>query len=235
MHQLEIHVDRILASLQASPQRKLEIRTELLQHLLEAYEEEFARTSDADRACARALERLGDPAKLRRDLQAGIPFSFLMACSLQRTLFVFSLQAIVFLPFLLILTLDHEMNVLGESIIDHTWSLLRPVLAGQLVIAFNLFFVGLILDWIDVRSLFATLRIARACLRIIVPFGILMASGSLYTLLAGASWYSVMFVVRWTVLSLTVALAIPLFTSMLKRESTDLHDWKSPFKLLSEA
>jgi hypothetical protein len=234
MHQLEIHVDRILATLQTSPQRKLEIRSELLQHLHEAYEEEFARTSDTDRACTLALERLGDPAQLRRDLQRGIPFPYLMACSLRRTLFVFTLQAIVFLPLLLILTLDHEMKVLSESIIDSTWSLLRPVLAGQLVIAFNLFFVGLILDWIDVRSLFATDRIAKAFLRIFVPFCILLASGSLYALLAGASWYSVMFVVRWTILSFTVALAIPLLTAMLKRESSHFQNWQSTQTILSE-
>ncbi|MCA9095142.1 MAG: hypothetical protein KDA68_16765 [Planctomycetaceae bacterium] len=234
MHQLEIHVDRILASLQASPQRKLEIRSELLQHLNEAYEEEFARTSDADRACTLALERLGDPAQLRRDLQAGIPFPYLMARSFRRTLLVFALQSIVFLPLLLILTLDPEMKVLDESIIANAWSLFRPFLSGQLVIAFNLFFVGLILDWIDVRSLFATHRIARTFLRTFIPFGILLASGSLYSLLAGASWYSVMFVVRWSVLSLTTALAIPLFSSVLKRESSDFHNWQRTQTMLSE-
>ena len=98
----------------------------------------------------------------------------------------------------------------------------------------NLFFVGLILDWIDVRSLFATHRIARTFLRTFIPFGILLASGSLYSLLAGASWYSVMFVVRWSVLSLTTALAIPLFTSMLKRESSDFHNWQRTQTMLSE-
>lgn len=234
MHQLEIHVDRILASLQAPLQRKLEIRSELLQHLLEAYEEEFARTSDADRACTLALERLGDPAQLRRDLQAGIPFPYLMARSFRRTLLVFALQEIVFLPILLILTLDSEMKVLGEPIIENAWSLLRPILAGQFAIVFNLFFIGLILDWIDVRSLLATHRFARAGLRFVIPFGILMASGSLYALLAGASRYGIMFVVRWTAISFAAALVIPFLSSILKRESDRFGNWQQMPTIISE-
>lgn len=234
MHEFETHVDRMIAALQVTPLRKLEIRRELLNHLRCAYEEEFARVSDHERACTIALERLGDPANLRLDLQSGIPVTDLIIRSARRTLLMVVVQALVFLPIFLILTPDPEMKIFNESITQNLGAFARPFLAGQFVIAFNLFLIGLFLEWIDVRSQAVASRWLVTGIKSAVPFVILLASGSLYALLAGASAYSVIFVTRWTAISLSIAFAIPFCVALLKRESSHFQNWQRTPTLVSE-
>lgn len=234
MHEFETHVDWIIASLHVSSSRKLEIRHELLSHLKAAYEEEFARVSDHKCACAMALERLGDPAHLSLELKIGIPVTELIVRSARRTLLIFALQILVFLPVFLILTLDPEMNILSESDTQNLAAFARPFLSGQFVIAFNLFLIGLFLEWIDVRSPVVANRWIGAGIKSAIPFVILMASGSLYALLAGASAYSIFFVSRWIAISLLIAFAVPFVVALLKRETSHLQNWQRKPTLISE-
>ena len=74
MNELMIHVERAVRPIQARERRKLAMRRELLAHLTFIYEEEMARHPDDEPAALRAaLERFGEPAELRRELQASVP------------------------------------------------------------------------------------------------------------------------------------------------------------------
>ncbi|HVX86424.1 MAG TPA: hypothetical protein VH253_16700 [Phycisphaerae bacterium] len=70
---LMIHVERIVRPLRATSARKLRMRRELLAHLQSALDEERERIPDQPAAIAAALKRLGDPAELRRSLDASVP------------------------------------------------------------------------------------------------------------------------------------------------------------------
>lgn len=216
MHSLESHVDQIIASLAASPARKREIRSELLLHLQSAYEEELRRHSDPDQALSAALSRLGNPEQLRRELQLGLPVTDLLFCALRRPLLVILLQMIVLFPLLLIAVLDGEMGIAVSPSIAVILPLLQPFLAGQIVIAFNLFLIGLLHDWFRSRSQnpSRTFRLIRS----VSTFLILLASGTLYVLLSGASMFSLGYAIRWTALSLAVTLLLPLSLSLYNRE-----------------
>ncbi len=74
MIELRKQVERIVRPLRASSHRKNRMREELLVHLGELYEQERAAHPDNESAAlATALERFGDPAALRAELQATVP------------------------------------------------------------------------------------------------------------------------------------------------------------------
>jgi len=72
MHDLKVHVERIVRPIRASGRRKDRMREELLTHLTATYQEEIAREGNESAALARALERFGNPDDLRRELQASV-------------------------------------------------------------------------------------------------------------------------------------------------------------------
>jgi hypothetical protein len=84
MKALRVHVERIVRPIHASVRRKNRMREELLGHLTSAFEDERALAGSDGEAFDRATKRLGDPAVLRRELQASVPwieragFSFLL-------------------------------------------------------------------------------------------------------------------------------------------------------------
>lgn len=61
-------VERVVHPLPTMLARKRRMREELLSHLAAVYEEEAARLGDGDAALARARERFGDPAQVRKEL-----------------------------------------------------------------------------------------------------------------------------------------------------------------------
>ncbi len=158
----------------------------------------------------------------------------LVVRSLRRTAAVIAFQAIVFLPFFLILTLEPEMRILSESALAIRRLAGLPVLVGMFVIAFNLFLIGLFIEWFELRTRIATHPLAGISIRSAVSFFILLPSGSLYALLAGASCDSLAFVSRWTTMSLTVAIAIPLLIFLLKRESTQFWNLQRTQTIIAE-
>ena len=74
MKELMIHVERIVRPVQAFQSRKLSMRRELLAHLQSAAEEEQAHGLDEPTATKRAVERLGNPIELTRQLQSTVPW-----------------------------------------------------------------------------------------------------------------------------------------------------------------
>ncbi|HZZ78006.1 MAG TPA: hypothetical protein VFE62_05790 [Gemmataceae bacterium] len=70
--QLKVLVERAVRPLQASSQRKQEMREELLAHLTAVFEEE-AKTGDEAAALARTTQRFGDPVELAYTLEQAVP------------------------------------------------------------------------------------------------------------------------------------------------------------------
>src|ERR1700722_7000041 len=74
MKQLMIYVERIVRPIRAAESRKLQMRQELLAHLQLAIEDERAHGSDEATAIEAAVQRVGDPAELTRQLQRTVPW-----------------------------------------------------------------------------------------------------------------------------------------------------------------
>jgi hypothetical protein len=73
MHDLMIHIERIVRPIRATQFRKLRMRRELLAHLQAAIDEELHRCPDEAAAIDAAKRRLGDPAELTMQLQRSVP------------------------------------------------------------------------------------------------------------------------------------------------------------------
>jgi hypothetical protein len=73
MKDLKIHVEHTVRPVRASNLRKDRMREELLAHLTQIYQEEFARLGDESEAVAQARRRFGEPAEVTRALQASVP------------------------------------------------------------------------------------------------------------------------------------------------------------------
>ena len=73
MRQLKVQVERVVRPVHASTRRKMKMREELLGHLTASYQEGLANGLKEEDAVRHALERFGDPAVLRADLQASVP------------------------------------------------------------------------------------------------------------------------------------------------------------------
>jgi hypothetical protein len=69
MIEFMVHVERIVRPIQAMDDRKDRMREELLAHLTATYEVEVARQGDAVLARSRAIASLGEPERLRQELQ----------------------------------------------------------------------------------------------------------------------------------------------------------------------
>lgn len=74
-HALRVAVERVVRPVHAEESRKLRMRGELFAHALEAYQDERARGRDPSAARDAAIARVGDPADLTAELQAGVPWS----------------------------------------------------------------------------------------------------------------------------------------------------------------
>ncbi|HVU39398.1 MAG TPA: hypothetical protein VHD86_00005, partial [Xanthobacteraceae bacterium] len=82
MIELRKQVESIVRPIRASNLRKDRMREELLAHLTTIYEEELAsRFGDAAGALAVAVERFGEPAELRAELQASVPLVESVLCT----------------------------------------------------------------------------------------------------------------------------------------------------------
>jgi hypothetical protein len=109
---LKVRVERIVRPIRAKNRRKMKMREELLAHLTASYEDGLAVGLREDIATRRALERFGDPAALRAELQASVPM-------IERVLY-FSLPAhdqirkTSFRPW---------VRRSGESVAHHAWRL----------------------------------------------------------------------------------------------------------------
>ena len=66
------HVERAVRPVVAPLARKMKMRTELLAHLTELYEQELLRADDARDAVAAATRRLGDPQDIARELRSTV-------------------------------------------------------------------------------------------------------------------------------------------------------------------
>jgi hypothetical protein len=73
MRQLKVQVERVVRPICASIRRKMKMREELLGHLTASYQEALANGLKEEDAIRHALERFGDPAVLRAELQASVP------------------------------------------------------------------------------------------------------------------------------------------------------------------
>lgn len=74
MKSLRVQVERVVRPIRASNLRKDRMREELLAHLIRLFDEELARTSDAQSATSEAIRRFGDASLLARELQASVPW-----------------------------------------------------------------------------------------------------------------------------------------------------------------
>ncbi|MBX3411543.1 MAG: hypothetical protein KF708_02405 [Pirellulales bacterium] len=72
MNALKVHVERIVRPVRACHRRKDAWREELLAHLTRIYDEERARTGDAESSAAAAIARFGEAPALTAELQAGV-------------------------------------------------------------------------------------------------------------------------------------------------------------------
>jgi hypothetical protein len=73
MKELMIHIERIVRPVRAVASRKLRMRRELLAHLQSAVDEEMAGGADESTAIKQAVERLGNPLELTKQLQLTVP------------------------------------------------------------------------------------------------------------------------------------------------------------------
>jgi hypothetical protein len=73
MKELMIHVERVVRPVRAVASRKLRMRRELLAHMQSAVDEEMAAGADETIAIKRAVERLGNPPELTKQLQLTVP------------------------------------------------------------------------------------------------------------------------------------------------------------------
>jgi hypothetical protein len=74
MKVLRAQVERVVRPIRASSFRKDRMREELLSHLIRQFDEELARTGDAQFSTAEAIRRFGDAVSLARELQASVPW-----------------------------------------------------------------------------------------------------------------------------------------------------------------
>jgi hypothetical protein len=74
MKSLRVQVERVVRPIRASHLRKDRMREELLAHLIRLFDEELARTNDAQSATSEAIRRFGDASSLARELQASVPW-----------------------------------------------------------------------------------------------------------------------------------------------------------------
>jgi hypothetical protein len=82
MIELRKHVERTVRPIRASNFRKDRMREELLTHLTAIYDEErIQNPNDAPGALAAAVTRFGDPAELRAELQASVPWLESILCT----------------------------------------------------------------------------------------------------------------------------------------------------------
>ena len=72
MNEFMVHVERIVRPIQVIDDRKDRMREELLAHLNAAFEAELVRQPDAEFAKKQAIANLGDPAQLRKELEATV-------------------------------------------------------------------------------------------------------------------------------------------------------------------
>jgi hypothetical protein len=72
---LRVAVERVVRPIVATQTRKLKMRRELYAHALEAYEGEIASGRPAAQTAAAVVRRLGAPAELTAELQAGVHVS----------------------------------------------------------------------------------------------------------------------------------------------------------------
>lgn len=72
---LRVAVERVVRPVVATESRKLTMRRELYSHALEAYRAAVEAGGSVEDAAGEAKRRLGDPAALTAELQAGVPWS----------------------------------------------------------------------------------------------------------------------------------------------------------------
>jgi hypothetical protein len=75
MKELMIHIERIVRPVRAVASRKLRMRRELQAHLQSAVDEEMAGGANETIAIDRAVERLGNPLELTKQLQLTVPWA----------------------------------------------------------------------------------------------------------------------------------------------------------------
>ena len=73
MKRFKTQVEKAVRPIRAGGARKDRMREELYGHLWSIYEQELDWGGDKDAAEIRAVDRFGDPAELRRELQASVP------------------------------------------------------------------------------------------------------------------------------------------------------------------
>jgi hypothetical protein len=103
LQDFQAQVDRAVHPVIASPRRTRIMQEELLDHLLETFNEEFARSNDEQSARDAALRRFGDPVEVSARLQASVSkferalFTFLSGkeTPMTRTLWVIGILAII--------------------------------------------------------------------------------------------------------------------------------------------
>ncbi len=71
--QLMTHVEKCVRPVRATNTRKDRMRRELLAHITEVYERESSHIVEPSEAAARAVQRFGDPAVIRGELQSSVP------------------------------------------------------------------------------------------------------------------------------------------------------------------
>jgi len=81
MEQFKVHVERIVRPVQAALARKNKMREELLAHLVHKAEALVDEGLDEPAASAQAVEQLGDPDVIRKELQASVPALERLACA----------------------------------------------------------------------------------------------------------------------------------------------------------
>lgn len=70
---LKVIVERAVRPVRATLSRKKKMREELLAHVTEVFNDEFATSDDEALAVAKARERFGDPQEISRQLQESVP------------------------------------------------------------------------------------------------------------------------------------------------------------------
>lgn len=125
MRDLRAHIEGIVHPIRATEGRKDRMREELLAHLTSAMAEEQSRGADEAGAAQRAVERLGDPVAVRRELQDSVP----------------KWERVLFRPLPYhdrLNAWDHSFDQRsGESALRHAWRITFPiVLWNAAVVAF---------------------------------------------------------------------------------------------------
>jgi hypothetical protein len=151
MNEFMVHVERIVRPIVARDGRKDRMREELLAHLETHFEQNRERSADEGAARAQAIASLGDPARLRNELQDSVSkmerfkarIERLFAWHAPEPAWRYTLRAGMWTAFTFFLLLPFVVMALLPFGVEPLLAALRLLALVEVLTSFNVFVLGL--------------------------------------------------------------------------------------------